>query len=666
MEIFSVSDPVFHLYFLYYWIAVMLAYFIPPYVLLRRLKLDSLHLIGIGIPLGIALWAWQGYIFGYLGIRWASYIYIAVFLVIYLRQINKIDIGSALGRTVKLISENKLLLAVFAIGVVAQNTTLWMTGVRRAGEIYFCCGNPSDNIWFLSIARELQRHFPPMQPGMSGVMLSNYHYWSNLVAADLSRVFGLPLVHTQFSYSGVLLSLMLGLSVISISRMLKLGRKYIFWLMFFLYFGGDAVFWLFAILGRGVNFSMSSLEDGSRFLSNLPRTYAIIVFLGGFGLWLQWMKQRSYYVGLLLALLIASLAGFKIYVAVFAAIALFSVAVTELAKGDRRLMGIFFFAGALSLLAYLPANSSAGGLIYTGFWRFENFIVQPSLNLGHLELARVVFAESKNYLRTYLYELLFFGLYVFATFGTKLLALIQTGKSIRQFPVSVHLFLIPAIVINFILGGFFQQKVGTANTYNFHVNVFVFGSFYAALAARYWTTRFSKPVNILITITILALTIPRFMYEIKQNTKNLRNNDGVKIGRNIELILNEIRTKTRPGDMVYVDQKAFELDAGSPTYSIFTDQPMYFSGRDLLDHFQMNINDRKRTSDYLFMPYADDYVTAKLLRISDLNYIMVTTTSAITSTYSAQYTEVVYQNPSAILLRVVPDSINGFLETIGK
>jgi len=82
------------------------------------------------------------------------------------------------------------------------------------------------NLFDLSLITALIKHFPPFEPGMFGVAVHNYHYWSNLVVAELIMVFGLPLMATDYQYLTIVISLWLGLTAIVFTKLVKLDKKY--------------------------------------------------------------------------------------------------------------------------------------------------------------------------------------------------------------------------------------------------------------------------------------------------------------------------------------------------------------------------------------------------------------------------------------------------------
>src|SRR5258708_1221566 len=81
------------LFFIYFFITIFIAWYLPGNFFLRKVLHDKFQRRVIATLAGMALWGWQGFIFGYLEMRWLTYFYIIFFLTLYLfdrRDISKI------------------------------------------------------------------------------------------------------------------------------------------------------------------------------------------------------------------------------------------------------------------------------------------------------------------------------------------------------------------------------------------------------------------------------------------------------------------------------------------------------------------------------------------------------------------------------------------------
>src|SRR5258708_13289096 len=77
-------------------IAIFVAFYIPGRLALSKQDLTPFQSIVLSITLGIVLWGWQGFIFGFLGIRWITYLYLFVAFILWFRTSDKSHILSFL------------------------------------------------------------------------------------------------------------------------------------------------------------------------------------------------------------------------------------------------------------------------------------------------------------------------------------------------------------------------------------------------------------------------------------------------------------------------------------------------------------------------------------------------------------------------------------------
>lgn len=649
----SIFDFSFWLTFIYFWLVVVLAFTIPGQVILGKLKLTTFQRIILATIIGMVLWGWQGYIFGFLGIRWLSYVYLIIFVLVWLKINLKIILSKEyLKFKISLRDIDFVLLIIIISGVFIQLSKIWFNGIWVKDGLYFCCTHIFDIFLHLALTNELTKHFPPYEPGMYDTYVQNYHYWGNLVVSELIRVFNLPLIQTQYQYSTLFVSLFLGLTAFTFGKLLNIGKNFNRWLVFFLYFGGDLIFFLILLLGKGLDFkTMSSLEDGVKFLSNPPRAFAIIVFFAGLSLFYLWIKKRNLKLGILMAILFATTVGFKVYVGIFALTGLAALSLYFLLKKDFKMLIPAILAGLLSAVVYLPVNSNAGGLYFTGLWMFENFIVQPKLGLERMELARTIFYEHQNWIRVAIQEAIYIVLFIFSIFGSKLLGIFQTRKSLSKFPLELNIFLISGILVSAVGGLFFQQKSGQANTFNFLVSIFIIGSLYSALSSTYWISKVKSRFSFFIILIIIIFTMPRVFYETFANINSISRREGYIIEKKELEIFEFLKNKTDKDSLILVDHRSFGSDAQAPYISFMTNRPSFLSGmEDELSAHNIDYSFRQKNVDYIFKQ-SDPLLVGKLLLINKIDYIIMSNTYNLESTYSANFLKPVFINEKFKVLK---------------
>lgn len=632
-------------FFLYSFIAIFLSIYIPGKVILNlsKIKLPFLSSTAVAFASGVSLWVLQGFLFGFMGLRFLSYVYIVLFLIVWAKDFRLGQIRFKVNKAIV------IAITLIVVGVLTQNIAAFFMGTQTSKGISFCCVDASDSLYFASLSQEIMHNIPPQEPGLSGTIVKNYHYLSNIFVAEISRLFFIPINIIQFQVSSLFLSVMLGVSVLSFGLFVTKRWSYAIWLVFFVYFGGDFIWLALLLLNKGINpFVMSSLEDGVKFLSNPPRAFAVVQFFGGLTLLSYWLKEKkSIATTVILALIFGTLVGFKVYLGIFAVAGLSIVCLFQLSKRNLEGLKLLVCTSVVSLVLYLPVNSNAGGIYFTGLWSFENFIAQPYLQLGKLELARRIFLADNKILKSYFFESIFILVTVFSFFGSKLIGVIQTKKSLSQLPLQLHIFLLTGLMLSFVLGFFFQQTSGGSNTFNFIVSVFIIGSIYTALSVDYLTS-FKKPIAILIAGIVITLTIPRVVYETSRNLSRLHDNQFQSVTPQQLIGFNFLREQEQ--GLTLIDRTVFGLDASSPYIKFFVDQPMYVSGAQILESHGVNVSSKVSKALVILDPLRIDE-TDKLLRSEGIKYIVIGKTSPISSV-AAQFSETLFSNNEVSVLKI--------------
>ena len=424
------------------------------------------------------------------------------------------------------------------------------------------------------------------------------------------------------------------------AQLLKIGKNFTRWLVLLLYLGGDFV-WLLVLILRGSNiFNMHPLESGQQMLENLPRAFAVVVFMASLSLFLIWIKKKDLRLGIILALVFGSLIGFKVYIGLFVLPGLGLLGLYYLYKKQYRLCLPLLLTAVLSFLIYYPVNSGSGGLYFTGFWRFENFIMQGYFGLQRMELARMVYVAHNSWIRVAEYELIYFSLFVFAIFGTKLLGLIQNKKSLSFFPKELHVLLLPGLIISFIIGAFFNQSSGGSVTFNFVASVFIIGSIYTALSLFYWLRNKNKYINYFLIILILLFTLPRGIDQVYANLNSLHRNTSALID-NRELSALIFLKNIKTNSLIMVDP-VFETDVSSPYVSFLSNQKMFLSGEwDELEGHAVDYSKRQNIENFILSSTDSASIKTALIE-NDIGYIY-TKPNTYFGTMSASFLKPIFE-----------------------
>jgi hypothetical protein len=654
MEIlYSFFDIRFWLFFLYFLITIFIVFYIPGNVFIRWQKFSLLSNIVLSFILGIVLFSFQGLLFGYLGIRWLSYIYLLGMGIFWIKgiKISKLSLP-------KQIIWKKLdpvLFLLIVLGIIIQVSAVWFIGYRSNNGLEFCCFWP-DSFYHLALVNELVRSFPPYEPGMYDLIVKNYHYLANLVVADLVRLFRLPLIHTQYQYMPVFLSVLMAGSLVSIGELVSKEKSFTRWLVFFIFFGGDIIFLLLFLLGKGPDFTINVSENATTLWFSPPRVYGMVILFGGIYLFLSFIKKPSRVLGILLGLLFGSLVGFKIYLGFFALFGLGIVLLYSFLKRQFAWGYPFITAGLISALLYLPINTGAGGLFFSGLWRINDFAVRPIFGLMNMVLAKQVYEQHKNFLRIGIIETIFFGLYIFSLFGVYLIGFVQSRTSLKQFPLALHIFLLSGLTASFILGMFFLQETGGANTLQFLFSVYIVGAFYTALALSYWLNKIPNRIKLVLISVVVLLASARVIRETYHNASDIMQHKEYFTIANEELAaLAYVKNAIHKDANVAVESKLAFSDT-CYYLSFIADRRFFLCGSGILEDHGADIEQRVAAETTMFL---DENVS----RLSDaieenhIDYIYVPAGFLFGTNQTRDFLLPVYKNSEVEILRVDKEKI---------
>lgn len=619
----------FWLFFVYFLIASFISFYIPGSFFVKKIQISKFNKFVLAIIIGMSFFVWQAYVFSYLGVRWVSYLYVGIFLLIWIR--NNYKYTSYLFNKKLLTKRNSidfLLILIIIFGIIFQLIGIWFSGMSLNGGMTFCCGHDPDNILYASVVYEIIRNFPPYEPGMYFQVIQNYHYLGHVIPAELIRIFNLPLLPTVFQYFTLFLSTMLGLSSIVVAQLLGMKKTFTRWFVFFIYFGGDLAYLVLFILGKGLDFNMHSLENGSMFLLNMPRAFSIIMFLGILCLLILWVKKKNIFLGILLAICASELIGFKVYTGIFAALGFFALAIYFVYKKNFKMLipiAIFYIGSAI---VYFPVNSKAGGLFFSGFWRVNDLIVLPELGLSRLELARRIYTENNNYIKVFAYELFFLLLYLFITFGTKLFGLVQSKKSLSFWPIEIHIFLVSGLASSTILGLFFLQTTGGSNSFNFLVSVIIISSLYAALSCWHFISKVKNFAKYLIILLIVLLTASPVLNMGFENFYLLRSSQPAISNQELQA-LSFLKKQKNSGKGLVVSNIGSAVEY--PYINFLSDKLLFFSGRELeLIQHGINYIPREKSTQIIFNSTSSAEIIKELSR-NNIEYLYMSSKSNLRS-----------------------------------
>ena len=271
--------------------------------------------------------------------------------------------------------------------------------------------------------------------------------------------------------------------------------------------------------------------------------------------------------------------------------------------------------------------------------------MQPALGLDHMELAREIYVQHHSYIRILQYELMFALIYLFCSFGTKLIGLIQSKQSLKLLPIELNIFLIPSLLASL----FFLQKTGGANTFNFLTSVFIIGSVYTALACFYWLPKLNPWIKYSVIVVIVLITIPRAYFTSEINYVNAIQKPLLLSNDELDALL--YLQKNTPSESLILTDRKIALNQDEPYVGYLSDRPLFLAGEggELGSH-GIGFDQRLNAVNIITKSNNPTLVT-RTLRANHIDYLYYLVKSPLGLKHPEEVFKTVYRNDKIRILK---------------
>ncbi len=663
-----------HIFQLLFWLAVYCAsvsfgFFVPGFVLSRRVtkNLSSLEQVVLSLSLGVVLWGIQGYVFGYLHIRQASFVYvIASIYLAFVNRVKIIQLGKEFFKTVRRF--DRILQVILVIGISMQVLQMIGTGLMLSDGMPFFRVHARDGIFHLGLIASISRQFPPVEPGASAVPVVNYHYWSDLVLAETSRVFGIPIHSLFFQFTPLLFSPLTALACLMVVRKMSrsfsesLRNNWQRFALFFLFFGSDMAYVFMQKLYGVWGFYTSNIDDGSTQFLNMPHVFAKALFFVGLFLLLHWKEEKKLYVGLLCGLIASVLFGMKIYFALLFLCILFAYGFFEMISLIRHKKWSAFFSQYLlvgfvsALLAaaiYLPPNSGSGGLNWYPLEWVKLMIGPQNLDWKDLNYRIAIAQYYNDSVKLALYNTIAIITTLLCIHGTRLVGLLFTPKMAKKIGCKFYVAALGAMLLFTFLGMTTLQQSGSFNVFNFFASSLTL----FALLGAFWAAYLWESKHIVLRILVViacVLTVPRGIYETNKILTSYRQGtDVVTISKDEIEALSYIKTNA-PKDAVVQAHMDNSFERQTTYVSYFANRQVYIGGQSVLETHNQPTAPREEEMRLLFASTDPNLLSSKL-KEKGISYLYVRKQDTLRVDPTAAGLQLVYSNGAADVYTTVEE-----------
>lgn len=603
--------------FIVFVFASFVSFYVPGSLVVSFFKVrPKLISILLSYVFGIVMWAMQGYIFGYLNMRWLTYLYIGTVFIasIYRRSfLNQMRCASS-----NFILKNKVTTGLIFLGIIVQLIPVAGSGLMTENGLIFFGNNAYDGLTHLGFIQSLISHFPPVEPGAYGLPLRNYHYLSDLVIAELSRIWKIPTSLLLFQFMPFLVSLFTGVAAYLMVKSLGGSKVMANWMLFLLYFAGDGAYIFVLILHGTLGFNTPAIDNGAMQFLNMPNAMAKMIFISSLIPLQYYIASNKKPWGIFSVLFLAPLVGFKIYFGIFSILGfsfiILKKIITRFIEGweGNKILGMIsaikkewfslflmlLFAGIV-LAIYIPANGSAGGLFYAPLEWPKSLLGAGSLDWKDWWLRMQVYVANNNYRNIFILDFAAIIITLVSIYGTRLLGFFPNFKLVKFLGWEKTLFFMPGLFLFQFLGLYTLQVTGGLNVLYF----FVVSTFVLSLFSSFTLGRLSESKKIfakVFLVIFIFLTIPRVVSDISRNIDNYKTHIDSYVLSNEELSAMRYLDVSTPKEAIIQAHPANNKDYEVGYLATFSKRLTYLSGIVFLETRNQKIVDKKIAMQNMF------------------------------------------------------------------
>ena len=484
----------------------------PIYAVVKKYdkNLDDLEKITISAVLGLVIFTLVAYILAFLHLRFLMYLFpfIGVWYLIKFRK-------DFLSFRLKIASK-KLFWLVFIIGIIGMVAVNAPSGLPYKDGIYFWSSHGHDGVWHLGLMNEFHKDiFPFQNPELAGSRLQNYHFFSDLLMSEFSRLFYFSNLDIYFRFMPTLFAILLGLTSFIFARLWSKKESGGIWAMFFLYFCGS--FGYFLTIPRAHNLVGEAIfwvTQTQSILGNPPHAAAFIVITIFLFALLKYLNHRTLFYFLVCTILGGAVIEFKVYAGVLIIGGLLVVGIFELIfKRAYQLLLLFFTTLAAALAIYLPNSvNSQDFLIWQPWWFIRTMVVATDrLNWPDLELRRQTYIADHNWKRVIQLEGTAFLIFLFGNLGMRFIGFWIIFKQCKAniFKNSFNLFFLTITTASFFIPVFFLQKGVAWNAIQFNQYFLLLFGFLTGLSMVDILSKFKNMnLKIMTGLMVFLLAVP--------------------------------------------------------------------------------------------------------------------------------------------------------------
>lgn len=394
-----------------------------------------------------------------------------------------------------------IILAILTVlGVIFQGVAMFRSGwLYNYGVGYF---GPlaRDGVWHEALVNQLKLAIPPQNPGFAGSILSNYHYFYDILVSKMSSLTMVSSSFLIYRFFPIVFSILLGIGTYILAQRLFKNKVVGLFAVFFAYFASSFGWIVNLIKGEQIG-GESAFWANQPVSMNLNPPYAISLVIIIFAIILLdlYLKKPSVVKCIILSLAFGLLVGFKAYAGVIALSALFFLTIKKIFFDKNfSLLPVFLLSSGIFLAVYLAISWGAAGLIaFQPLWLIDTMIdAGDRVGIPNFTARRFAYLGGHKWFNFGVIELISLAIFFVGNLGTRIVGF--WGISKIFFKEDLHLFIFLMMGASIVPTLLFVQKGNPWNVIQFFYYFLYFAGLYAANSL--------KKFPIFLTVAIILIT----------------------------------------------------------------------------------------------------------------------------------------------------------------
>jgi len=385
-----------------------------------------------------------------------------------------------------------MLTVLIILGTIFQGVIMFRSGVMYDFGIGYWGPLARDGVWHEALIGQLLKSIPSGNPGLAGEVLTNYHYFYDLIISLISR-FGVPVNFLIYRFFPIVFSILLGIGTYKLSLVLfkdlpagRQAKKVAFLSVFFAYFASSFGWIINVVKGEQIG-GESTFWANQPVSMNLNPPFAISLIIIIFTLLLvnSYLNKPKFIKAVLIIIFSGTLIGFKVYAGIILLFGLIVLGIKKLYfEKDTKVLLIAISSLLISLAILLPQSKSALGLLeFNPLWLVNTMIdAGDRVGIADLTSKRFTYLGSHQWLKFSIVEIIGLLIFFIGNLGSRIIGIFGIKKD--QLKNDLFIIIFSIFIISFVPTLIFTQKGNPWNIIQFFYYFLFFAGLFAAYSLR--------------------------------------------------------------------------------------------------------------------------------------------------------------------------------------